>query len=76
MSLCISRIHKQYVMQQKNLIIISIRDISKTNMTSVIGYINNTMIKLTIYINSIDWLIDLCLTSSEQFFSYIQDENI
>ena len=24
----------------------------------------------------IDWLIDCCLTSSEQFFSYIQDENI
>jgi hypothetical protein len=24
----------------------------------------------------IDWLIDWCLTSSEQFFSYIQDENI
>ena len=23
-----------------------------------------------------DWLIDWCLTSSEQFFSYIQDENI
>jgi hypothetical protein len=22
----------------------------------------------------IDWLIDWCLTSSEQFFSYIQDE--
>jgi hypothetical protein len=22
------------------------------------------------------WLIDWCLTSSEQFFSYIQDENI
>jgi hypothetical protein len=29
---------------------------------------------LTIYM--IDWLIDCCLTSSEQFFSYIQDENI
>jgi hypothetical protein len=25
---------------------------------------------------NIDWLIDWCLTSSEQFFSYIQDENI
>ena len=24
----------------------------------------------------IDWLIDWCLTSSEQLFSYIQDENI
>ena len=24
----------------------------------------------------IDWLIDWCLMSSEQFFSYIQDENI
>jgi hypothetical protein len=24
----------------------------------------------------IGWLIDWCLTSSEQFFSYIQDENI
>jgi hypothetical protein len=24
----------------------------------------------------IAWLIDWCLTSSEQFFSYIQDENI
>ena len=24
----------------------------------------------------IDWLIDWCLTSSEQFFSYIEDENI
>jgi hypothetical protein len=24
----------------------------------------------------IDWLIDWFLTSSEQFFSYIQDENI
>jgi hypothetical protein len=24
----------------------------------------------------VDWLIDWCLTSSEQFFSYIQDENI
>jgi hypothetical protein len=23
-----------------------------------------------------DWLIDWCLKSSEQFFSYIQDENI
>ena len=22
-----------------------------------------------------DWLIDFCLTSSEQYFSYIQDEN-
>ena len=24
----------------------------------------------------IDWLIGWCLTSSEQFYSYIQDENI
>jgi hypothetical protein len=24
----------------------------------------------------IEWLIDWCLTSSEQFFIYIQDENI
>ena len=24
----------------------------------------------------IDWLIGWCLTSSEHFFSYIQDENI
>jgi hypothetical protein len=27
-------------------------------------------------IQVVDWLIDRCLTSSEQFFSYIQDENI
>ena len=27
-------------------------------------------------IRLIHWLIDWCLTSSEQFFSYIQDENI
>jgi hypothetical protein len=26
--------------------------------------------------NKKDWLIDWCLTSSEQFFSYIQGENI
>ena len=33
---------------------------------------------LTVYYNGwlIDWLIDWCLTSSEQFFSYIQDENM
>jgi hypothetical protein len=25
---------------------------------------------------NVDWLIDWCLTSSKQFFSYIQDENM
>jgi hypothetical protein len=32
----------------------------------------NKLFRYKIY----DWLIDWCLTSSEQFFSYIQDENI
>jgi hypothetical protein len=27
------------------------------------------------HLSSIDWLIDYCLTYSEQYFSYIQDEN-
>jgi hypothetical protein len=32
--------------------------------------------KLNFYEIGFDWLIDWCLTSSEQFFSYIQDKNI
>jgi hypothetical protein len=32
----------------------------------------NKLFRYKIY----DWLIGLCLTSSEHYFSYIQDENI
>jgi hypothetical protein len=33
-------------------------------------------INMSLYDRLIDWLIDWCLTSIEQFVSYIQDENI
>jgi hypothetical protein len=41
--------------------------------TNVAG---DTILKMLKEINLYTWLIDWCLTSSEQFFSYIQDENI
>ena len=36
----------------------------------------NKLFRYKIYDWLIDWLIDWCLMSNEQFFSYIQDENI
>jgi hypothetical protein len=50
-------------------------DISEHDI--LIGWLNNWLhpSKQYLYVpRSEDWLIDWCLTSSEQFFSYIQDD--
>ena len=55
----------------------------KTSVFFILMLIANTsdfvgiaMLKFRVFDWLIDWLIDWCLTSSEQFFRYIQDENI
>ena len=46
------------------------------NHTLIIDFFSHRLRSVKIKQELVDWLIDWCLTSSEQFFNYIQDEKL